>query len=146
MFFKPVHRPSLGRIEAFPIRSSHVLVVVTLVLWLGVVGPVYSPVSAGFITVKDAYQDFLSEPDRTELDRALRVVITTSLENGRHAEAVTRLLAIKDAHPNDIRIWFTLAVAQLGDRRLTEALSSADQAIRIRPDWPVAHWLKGCLP
>ena len=143
MFFKPVHRPLLGRIEAFPIRSSHVLVVGALVLWLGVVGPVYSPVSAGFITVKDAYQDFLNTPDRNELDRALRVVITTSLENGRHAEAITRLLAIKDAHPNDIRIWFTLAVAQLGDRRLTDALSSADQAIRIRPDWPVAHWLKG---
>ena len=145
MFSKHAHRSTLGQIAVCSIRSSHVFVVVALVLWLGVLGPVYSPVRAGFITVKDAYQDFLNAPDRNELDRALREVISTSLKNGRHTEAVTRLLALKNAHPNDIRIWFTLAVAQLGDRRLTDALSSADQAIRIRPDWPVAHWLKGAV-
>ena len=119
---------------------------VSLVLGLALVGPGRPQARAGLIiSVKDAYHEFLSQPDQNDLDRALRAVVTTSLENGRHAEAVTRLVALKDGHPDDGRVWFVLAVAQLGGRRLTDALSSVDQCIRIRPDWLAAYWLKGAV-
>ena len=144
MLFRHVHRSRLGQIEAFHIRLSGAFVV-AISLGLGILGAVNPPVRAEIITLKDAYEGLLIEPDQNDLDRALREVITTSLETGNHGEAVTRLMALKETHPNDIRIWFVLAAAQLGDRRLTDALSSADQAIRIRPDWPVAHWLKGAV-
>lgn len=140
MLSRGVQRSRLGAIEVFRIRLRRALVV-TLALGVGVFGPIIPAARADVITLQDAYQELLTEPDQNDLDRALREVVTTSLATGNHGEAVTRLTALKDAHPNDIRIWFALAVSQLGDRRLTDALSSAEQSIRIRPDWPVAYWL-----
>lgn len=125
--------------QLFARRAFPALLVALLVVDI----PASRQASAGVILLIDQALDEVL--NQTDVDGDLRLIVSSSVKNGRYAEAIERLTVLKNASPNDSRVWFALAVSQLGDHRIAEALASAERCVKLRPEWEVAYWLKGAV-
>ncbi len=63
----------------------------------------------------------------------------------RYDQAIVALKSLTDQYPNEMNVWYLLAVAHYGQNQLTEALAATDRCIKINPRFQVGYWLKGIV-